>query len=158
MELWYHEPIDTRAKAGGETGVNGKEYKAGEFMPFYVPRSEMPQVRESDYPELFKLAERKGIKISFATVSPDMLKKHQRIDEANLKHEIKTEGEAEEVLHEITPVLASKDFFILDGNHRVDDHRIKGTNVPTVFIGLDFEEAIAFLFSFSKTSISTDLK
>lgn len=152
---WYDRPIDTRAKAGGEVGVDGKERKGGEFEPFYVPRTEMPQIDQKDYKALIAFANRKGVTISLGVFQPEDLKHHQRVDDSKLKATIKAEPIAEEIEKASEPVLVSKDFYVLDGNHRLDSHKLQGTPVIAFVIELGFEEAIDFLFSFPKTSIST---
>lgn len=158
MEAWYDRPIDPRAPAGGEIGVDGKTRKGGEFEPFYVPRNEMPQVSETDYPALLEFAARKGVSVSFQVFRPEDLKKHQRVMEGLLKETMETEPVAVLSDKMSEPVLVSKDLFILDGNHRRDAHAIQGTPVLGIVIELEFEEAIKFLFEFPKTSISTIIK
>jgi hypothetical protein len=157
MTPWYERPIDSRAKRGGEVGVDGIPRKGGEFMPFYIPRSEMPQISASDYPELMRFADAHGVKVRFATFKPNELKIHQHINESRLRSIIRHETSGVRVEHEIDPVLTSNDRFILDGNHRLSDHKIDHTEVPAIVIDLPFEKAIDFLFKFPKVSIDTDL-
>lgn len=140
---WYTRPLDPRAPAGGEVGVDGRERRGGEFEPFYVPRPVMPQLEASDYPELLAFASERGVTVTFETAHPDTLKPHQRIS---------TLRDAFDPAQLSKPVLASADSYILDGNHRLAAHKALGTPVPCYRVWLEFEPAIAFLFAFPKTT------
>jgi hypothetical protein len=143
MYDWYDHPIDRRASAGGERGVNGKLYKGGEYLPFYVPRPEMPQVNAEDYPALLAYAKRQGVKTVLRTVPPRSLHAHQRVNWDRLRT-MPPEVYAK-------PALASADDYVLDGNHRWWAHELKGEDLKALFLSLQFEAAIRFLFSFPRT-------
>jgi hypothetical protein len=143
MYSWYDFAIDSRAHKGGEIGVDGKQYKGGEFMPFYVPRPEMPQIDEKDYPEFFEFVESQGWSYHQENCDPKTLHFHQRVTwNSNTKI-------TEEVLEK--PILVSRDGYVLDGNHRATAHLNLGTDTPAIILNLDFEPAIRLMFSFPKT-------
>lgn len=143
MYDWYDHPLDTRAPTGGEIGLNGKHYKGGEFLPFYVPRPVMPQLDEADYPEFFDFVTAQGWSYRLTTLDPKELHFHQRVAWDKVIH-MSPEQLAK-------PILVSQDGFILDGNHRGEAHIRNHTAAPAVVINLDFEAAIKLMFSFPKT-------
>lgn len=112
-------------------------------MPFYVPRPVMPQINEEDYPDFIDFVLKHNVTVIHMTVLPHVLRPHQRIDK------IKFELMPPEVL--IKPIVASLDFYVLDGNHRWAAHNLQGTPVPCIQIGLPFGPAIDLMFQFPKT-------
>jgi hypothetical protein len=142
VDRWFDRPIDHRAPVGGMRGVNGRFYRGGEFEPFYVPRPVMPQIEEADYAELFRFATAQGIFLTLCTRHPDTLKFHQRVKFAH--------GFTPDASVEDKPILVSADGYVLDGNHRLAMHKREGKPVNCIQLNLEFEEAIAFLFSFPK--------
>lgn len=142
---WYDRPLDQQAKAGGEIGLNGVTYKGGQKMPFYVPREEMPQIDEADYPALIHLASTFGVEHTVEMVSYRTLKPHQRVDKN------KVLGISKQPLLLKKSVLISEDGYVLDGNHRYWAHVKTGTTVPVIRFKLPFESAIQLLFKFSRT-------
>lgn len=143
MFLWYQHPLDKRACAHGEMGVDGKQYRGGEFLPFYIPRAVMPQIDEADFDAFFAFIESKGVSFTSETFSPKELRAHQRVSMDKAKH-----------MDEATlakPVLVSRDHYVLDGNHRWTAHVLNGTDVPAYQIDLDFEASIELMFAFPKT-------
>lgn len=147
---WYERPIDRRAAPGGELGVNDRPYRGGQFMPFYVPRLEMPQIDEEDYPEFFAFCEGKT-ELFHRIMSPWVLKPHQIVDK------FKAEAMPDSV--RAKPVLVSRDDYVLDGNHRWMAHALLKEKMPVIQLDLEFEPAIALMFSFPKTyTITRDLQ
>lgn len=140
---WYKLPLDHRACKGGEEGVNGDEYKGGEFLPFYVPRPVMPQVDECDLTALIEFVTFRGCETKEGKTDPDELHFHQRVDFDKCKKMKK------ETLKK--PVLISLDMFVLDGNHRTMEHKLLGTEVPYIMLCKPFEEAIGLLMAFPGT-------
>lgn len=141
---WFKHPLDFRAKPGGELGLNGKFYREGEFMPFYIPREIMPQVDETDLPELISFLRDNRVVVRFERLKPEHVQLHQRVE----KHLI---DNFDPVLL-TKPVLVSREPFVLDGNHRRMDHVIHHSPwMPTYRIMLEFECAIGAIFSFPKT-------
>src|SRR5574337_525023 len=124
---WYTTPIDHRAHYNGEPGVNGQVYKAGEIMPFYIPRRVMPQIASGDYSDLELFAKEKGVKISHGIVGPHELVPHQRINLTTLHKQVEEEPASVLDHYAKKAVLISKDNYILDGNHRYWMHVWKGT-------------------------------
>jgi len=143
MYQWYKHPLDTRATKHGEIGVDGKEYKGGEFLPFYIPRPEMPQVDEIYYPELFLFIEAQHVSLKLEKFDPHALHAHQRVNWDKVRT-----MDAETLAK---PILTSEDGYVLDGNHRWTAHVLNKTEVNAYVIGLEFEKAIELLFSFPKT-------
>lgn len=144
---WYERPMDSRAAPGGEFGLNEKEYKGGEFLPLYVPRDEMPQIAKADLADLIGFALGRGVKLEVRIMNPNELRGHQRI-KMDRVHAI-------DPLDVESPILASSDACVLDGNHRWKHHQLTGTPVNTIQFALEFEAAIALLFEFPKTTRST---
>lgn len=140
---WYMLPITSRAPKGGSEGVNGQEYKGGEFEPFYVPRPVMPQVDACDLTALCEFVTFRGCKIEDGKAEPDDLHFHQRVDFDRCKKMKK------DTLKK--PVLLSLDKYVLDGNHRTMRHKLDGTKVPYIMLCKPFEEAIALLMAFPGT-------
>lgn len=127
-----------RAPAGGVSEY-GRVFRGGEFLPFYVPRPDMPQVDEANLPELVARAFNAGISPAFEVVDPSTLRAHQRIDHAKAK--------AMPPGVYLKPVLISADGYVLDGNHRWWSHVYRHEGVMNAIrLGLPFEQAIAWLF------------
>jgi hypothetical protein len=145
MDHWYDRPLDQRAKVGGEVGLNGKFYHTGELMPFYVPRANMPQVNEDDYPALIHFAASLGVDHLDDFVPCKDLKVHQKVDHKKVQHMV-----ADPLLLK-KRCLVSADSYVLDGNHRYWAHWKAGTVVPVIRFLLPFEAAIKFLFKFPRT-------
>jgi len=143
------EVIEARAPKGGEE-LYGKLFKAGEFIPFYVPRDRMPQVDEADLPALVTWAQHQGVGVKKGEISPKLLRAHQRVS-------------IDRVLT-ITPALLAKpvlisvDEFILDGNHRWYGHVLNRSMVPYWRFSIPFDKAIPWLFEFPKTYCYADGK
>jgi hypothetical protein len=128
------------APHGGATGENDRHYTGGEFLPFYKPRTLMPQVDDKAYPALRLWLTDHAITQLSETVEPWQLHPHQRID-AMKAHAIPPQVLA-------IPLLVSRDGYILDGHHRWLAHVINNTACPVLRIGLPFDEAIEALFEF----------
>lgn len=142
---WYSAPLARRAPVGGiHDPLDGRDYKGGELLPFYVPRPLMPQIDESLYPALIQHLVRQGLEVSRLMVDPAALRAHQRIDRLHM------EQMPREVLDK--PILISGDDYVLDGNHRWWAHVKLGIDpVAAIRIGANFEPAIAALFEFPGT-------
>lgn len=136
------EPLEPHAPRQGAT-LYGRRYTAGEFEPFYVPRPFMPQIDESDFPALFAFATARGVRWERVTVSPDAVSFHQRVDHDRARHM------APAVLAK--PILISAEPYVLDGNHRLWEHKALGTPVSAYQFALEWDAALAFLFAFPKT-------
>lgn len=143
MFLWYEHPIDKRAPVHGEFGVNGKMYKGGEWLPFYIPRAVMPQIDEKDYPDFFEFVKSKNVLFVPKTFFPKELRAHQRVSMDKAKHM--------DAGNLAKPILVSRDHFVLDGNHRWTAHVLNGTQVPAFELELEFEASIELMFAFPKT-------
>lgn len=140
---WFEHPIHRRAPKGGEEGVNGEMYKAGEFEPFYVPRAVMPQVDETDLGELLAFIRERGIAVIETMISPELLRFHQQVDMKKV-HAMDADVLAK-------PLLVSLDDYVLDGNHRAAGHKIQGTSAVCLQIMAEFEDAMAVIYAFPKT-------
>lgn len=144
---WYELPLDSRACAGGEEGVNGEDYKGGEFMPFYVPRPVMPQIHYSDYPALAEFATFRGCRVHDGTADPMTLEFHQRVTWPD--------GKVVPMDQLNKPVLVSNDRYVLDGNHRLMRHRQLKKKIKFIMLDRPFEDAIALLMAFPGTYEAT---
>lgn len=143
--MWCDEPLPARAPTGGLIDpLNGRAYKGGELLPFYVPRPVMPQVDEAAYPALLAFAKAWDIEVDLETgIDPATLRAHQRIDP------IRAAEMPPEVLAK--PILVSLDGYILDGNHRWLAHVHLDAALTAYRIDLPFEAAIRLLFDFPGT-------
>lgn len=144
MSNWYERPIHRRAQRGGEIGIDGKFYRGGVMMPFYVPRPLMPQINEVDYGNFLAFCTAEGVRVNRRSINPTILHPHQHIDRLLLER-IVSEGVEDK------PVFVSLDLYILDGNHRWMLHLHKRTPLPAYQIDLPFEKAIELMFRFPKT-------
>lgn len=116
----------------------GRHFKGGEFLPFYVPRPDMPQVDAADQPKLVADALKAGIGISFEVEPVNALRAHQRI----LKE--RAVGMPLEVARKL--IITSNDAYILDGNHRWFNRVIlKKPVINSMRLALPFEQAIPWL-------------
>lgn len=140
---WYELPLDARARVGGEEGINGAEYRGGEFMPYYVPRPVMPQVHAHDYPALREFAKARGCVVSEGAINPRELTFRQRVEFS--PGTVMTEHNFEK------RIIISLDKVILDGNHRALRHEQAGEPVDYIMLEKPFEEAIALLMAFPGT-------
>ena len=118
----------------------------------YVPRCDMPQVDSGDYDALFAFASEMDVTITKGFVDAKDLSVHQKIDAAKLRNTLDHEAPQLAAQFAAKPCLISLDDGILDGNHRYWVHVWTDTTVPYWKIHLPFEQAIAFLFSFDKTT------
>ena len=105
------------------------------IVPFYVARQYMPQI--DDIPRL--LAYLKQTRISYRTYNarPGELRFHQRVAYVN--------GIDSATLSK--PIIASRDKYILDGNHRYFGNAHNGVDTTTIEIGLDFWPAYWLILS-----------
>lgn len=104
----------------------------------YIPRKEMPQVDEANLPELVALAWQYGHQPAFDVVDAHTLHAHQRVNHARAL--------AMPEVVKRKPILVSKDNFVLDGNHRAFVHREERSPANIIKLGLDFNEALDWLF------------
>jgi hypothetical protein len=141
---WWHLPLDHRAPAGGEMGVNGVEYKAGEFLPFYIPRIEMPQIPDDSHDEFMAFMKDSGIDYVQVKTSPEYFINHQRVhlDPAQVK---KISPESMDV-----PIFASDDQYIIDGNHRWALHRHFKRPLTAIVFQAPFLTCMDTIFKFNK--------
>jgi hypothetical protein len=136
----------------GYSGVGPSiEFEKDEARNFYIPRTDMPQVDDSDYTKLISFLASHNIEGRFGSAAPHLFIPHQRIDKKRAREMIMA-------IREI-PVLTSKEGFILDGNHRWYAIRENGDEyVNYIMIDLPFEEAIEILFRFPQTMTSNTEK
>lgn len=105
-----NEFIIDHAPAGGLTEY-GHHYLPGQFLPFYVPRCDMPQIDQADYLRLIDdVREDLGSSVEFDVARVSNLHAHQRIDHNRAMH-MKPDVK-------LKPVLVSSDGYVVDGNHR----------------------------------------
>lgn len=143
MFAWWELPADRRAHAGGEVGVDGVERKGGEYLPFYIPRPEMPQIDEGDYPSFMSFLHQEGFTPETKSLPPSALRAHQRVEWGRVR------SMPAQLL--LKPILVSIDKYVLDGNHRWHACVLRRQEVRAMIIGLPFQEAIGLLFQFPKT-------
>lgn len=137
------------APEGGEEFFK-RFFSGGEFLPFYIPRPDMPQIDYDDYGDLFSYLKKHQDQISVGVRPPKELRAHQRI--------IRAIAENMDEIDCSKPVLVSSDDYILDGNHRWFAHVLRGTMVPTIVVNLPFEQALNCLCHFPKAYFYGDGK
>lgn len=117
-----------------------RHYRAGEFLPFYVPRSAMPQVDEKDQPRMVAAAMGAGIGIAFEVRHVGDVRAHQRVN----KHIASSMSE----MVKRKPVIVSSDGYILDGNHRWWANVHDGNDwLVAITVDRTFDEARDWLLS-----------
>lgn len=139
---WFKKPYHLHAEHGGEERF-GHRYQGGQFMPFYVPRPVMPQIDEEYYPDFIAFANERGVDVLVRYLEPEKVHAHQRIDKihaARMPPEVR-----------LKTIFVSKDWYILDGNHRWALHYAEHSKVECFQISLPFEQAIELMFAFPKT-------
>lgn len=102
-----------------------------------IPRTQMPQVDEKDIARLLVFLGRAGIGISAGEALPSAFEYHQDIDWARAKK--MPEAVADK------PVLVTKKFELIDGNHRFAYHALNETFVPYIMFDMSFAEALNHL-------------
>jgi hypothetical protein len=113
-------------------------------MPWtIVPRRDMPQIDHEDMTALVEWLAWKGIALSHERIDASELQFRQRIDlSLTASMDDETYGR---------PIWISRDRAVLDGNHRGFEHKVRAQPVDCFVIDLDFEDAVAALFSFAGT-------
>jgi hypothetical protein len=143
MTQWYENQLGGHAPKGGCEGVNGHFYSPGEFLPFYVPRAEMPQIDENDYPALLEFLSQQNIDYSYVVYRPEQLHAHQKVNMDRVHTMDKNTFQKD--------ILISLDEYVIDGNHRWWAHKIAHKVLGTIRIHLEFEQAMEAIFKFPKT-------
>jgi hypothetical protein len=105
-----------------------------------VPRSEMPQIDEKDIARLIVYVAKAGYGLGAGEISPHTFIPHQAIDWAKVK------AMPDKLL--VKPVICTKKFEIIDGNHRVAKHLMADTPVPYIMFDMSFVEALDLLAVF----------
>lgn len=118
----------------------GERDAHGRFRPFDVPRRDMPQIDEADYPLLFEYLGQNGVGVEPRLFHPDELMIHQQMDRLSVATmPLETARK---------PVLVSRDHYVLDGDHREEWLLKEGVLVDAFVIGADFGEAVELLCHF----------
>lgn len=119
----------------------GKTYTRGEFLPFYVPRAEMPQVDDNYLTNLIEAAENSNhLGCEMDAVPPHSLKFHQRIDV--------NKAETMDLRVKMKPIIVSNDGFVLDGNHRLWRHlHDNDPYILVIRLNMPFNKAIPWLLA-----------
>lgn len=136
--------LELHAPAGGAPGLNGKTYRGGEFLPFYIPRAMMPQIDQADLPDFLSFAEEEGVSVLRGFIPPAHVRPHQRVQKA-LVSEMPPEALRK-------PILVSSEEYVLDGHHRLAAaQRLGQPLIPAITLGLLFEDALKLMFRFPRT-------
>ncbi len=121
-----------------ELEVYGRRYTKGEFLPFYVPREQMPQISRNDLPRMIAAAIEKGLGPQMLITHPLYLRAHQRVN--------KERADTMPLDNAMFPIIISSDNYIVDGNHRWWRHiHDKALGICVVRLGADFEEVCDWL-------------
>lgn len=105
-----------------------------------VPRQQMPQIDEKDIPKLLVFLGKMGVGFDAGETLPVAFSAHQSIDMQRAK------SMPDSVLEK--PVLCTRVFELIDGNHRWGRHESDGTFVPYIRLHCSFVEALNFLAAF----------
>jgi len=109
-----------------------------------VARSKMPQIADCDIPSLLAYLGEMEISFSAGLIDPHVVKSHQAIDET------KARNMPAKWLR--TPILISKEPFVIDGNHRWWRHIIDGTETTFIRFEEDFQRLISLIEDFPLTT------
>jgi hypothetical protein len=108
-----------------------------------IDRSQMPQVDNKQYTDLFMFLGERGIQFSGRLLPAELLHMHQEVDPD------KARAIPAEILK--IPVLISIDLLVIDGNHRVYRHYLDKTHVPCLKIEASFGRAVKNILEFPGT-------
>lgn len=148
MNKWFERPLDPRAPAGGEIGVDGHFYRGGEIMPYYVPRDAMPQI--DDINHFTNWLTQNNINFQRTIVKPSTCIFRQRVicDPTRIRGDY---------IH--LPIITSREPVVIDGNHRCTRavmERIE--TLEAIKIYLVFENAVKVAFKYPGTRVATHIK
>lgn len=114
-----------------------------------VPRVEMPQIDESDYPALVAFLRANQCPVSRILIEPQSCRFHQSVADFDPS---RIGG-----MPLSKPILLARDRFILDGNHRVKASLYLGRPlIHAIELAKDFESSIALLFAFPKVATTAN--
>lgn len=114
-----------------------------------VPRVDMPQVDESDYPALVNFLQAHSCPVSRIVIEPQSCRFHQSVDDFDPSRIFRMPLDK--------PILLARDRFILDGNHRVKANLYLGRPlIHAIELNRDFEASIALLFAFPRTTVTAN--
>lgn len=102
-----------------------------------VDRSALPQIDEKDIGKLLVFFGKAGYSFSAGETLPGIFTAHQKVDL------FKADQMPEEVLGK--PIVCTKQWEIIDGNHRRWAHEIRGTLTPYIRLNCTFVEALNLL-------------
>jgi hypothetical protein len=125
------------------TAITEQRDSRGRFLPFYIPRDEMPQIDAITYPDLFSWLLQRKVRYSVQRLDPNALHFRQHTGSeivANMSQEVADK-----------PILVSADGYVLDGNHRATWHKLNGSQAMAIQIELPFVNALLALFVFPKS-------
>lgn len=118
----------------------------------YVSRSQMPQIDEKDIAKLMVFAAKMGYGISAGETLPTIFSSHQKVDATRVSNMPDT------ILDK--PIICTKAFEIIDGNHRRQAHAIRETLTPYIMIDCSFVEALdmlaVFPFAYELTELTPE--
>lgn len=102
----------------------------------------MPQIDEKDIPRLLVFAAKAGYGIRAGETLPTVFETHQKInpvkvDQMSMHPELQDK-----------PIIVTKTFEVIDGNHRLRLHALQETLVPYIMLDLSFVEALDLLAVF----------
>lgn len=112
-----------------------------------IDRAIMPQVDEQDVAELLQFLAARGVSTYEDVISPRLLKGYQRINAPKVRgiaRRLRAGGT-------IRPSLISRDYIIVDGNHRSAAHRAISMPQHVIVIGADFADVFGHVCEFPKT-------
>lgn len=120
--------------------------------PPSIPRDIMPQVDEKDIPRLIVFAAKMGYGVTAGETLPSTFTRYQPVDW------VKAKAMPETVLDK--PVLCTKSFEVIDGNHRNAAHEINETLNPYLKFDCSMVEALdmlnVFPFAYELTPLTPE--
>lgn len=108
-----------------------------------IDRSKMPQINLNTLADLLVFLGEQKMKFCAGWIDPTYVRLHQEVDIA------KAMAIPENVL--TAPILVSRGYFVLDGDHRAYRHYVNKTRVPFIMIEAPFVKAIRAVLSFPQT-------
>lgn len=106
-----------------------------------IPRSQMPQISQDDLGKLIVYLGRRGARVIEASMDyPNNFSRHQDVDRD------KVSRMPQELLD--YPILVTRLNEVIDGNHRLALHEMRGGLVPFIRFDCSFVEALDLLTAF----------
>ena len=134
-------------KVFGESELNELKIEIPDDEGMGIPRSRMPQIKSSDYPEFIDYLADNGADFTKETVPARSLKPVQKeFSKQGVEKQMQKRHDGKDK----KPVIASSDNYIMDGHHRWLVALNTGTNVDIYRVNKPGKELLDLLLAFPK--------